>query len=199
MGTEFTDLELINKIKEESSSEAFNMLKERHSGLFVNIVKKYTPSLLQISGVCFQDVLESKTDIIYNAILDYDQGKGAQFNTWFGNKVDFYCKNILNNNKIKKFSPTNPEAMEKFMDSIAFYIPEDSYSEEAKLIFDLLKEHSDPRLFKIFYMRFYLSKPDNSFNNIAREMGLSQQGVINLYRKAKSYLNKHDSLKKWIK
>lgn len=197
--TSISDKQLITQIKAEASSEAFEILRERHSGLFMQIVKRYTPRFLQISGVCCQDVIESKNDLLYNAILSYEENKGAQFNTWFGNKVDFYCRNTLNANKKKKFETANPEDMESFIDNVAMYIPENNYSEEAKLVFEILNRHSDARLSKIFYMRFYLPKPQNSFNNIAKEIGMSVQGTINLYRKAKKFLSEHDSLKKWIK
>jgi hypothetical protein len=196
---EYTDEQLIHKVKLESSSEAFEVLKERHSGLFMQIVGKYTPHFMQMSGVCYQDVLEDKISLLYNAIMSYDKDKGAQFNTWFGNKVTFYCRNTINANKVQRFETANPEDMIEFIDSIASYKPDNSYSEEAKMIFSILDGHSDPRLSRIFYMRFYLPKPQNSFNNIAKEMGLSVQGTINLYRKAKKFLSQNSALKQLIK
>lgn len=194
-----SDKELIEKIKKESSSDAFEILRERHGGLFVKIVKRYTPGFLRISGVCYQDVIESRTKILYDSVLSYDSDKEVQFNTWFGNQVDFFCKNTLNKNKNNKFVTANPEEMETFMDNILFYIPELGYEEEAKQIFEVLNRHSDSRLAKVFYMKFYLPKPDNSFNNIGKEMQLSRQGVINLYRKALSYLEENKTLLKKIK
>jgi len=199
MAQELTDEILIEKIRKDCDSDAFMELENRHNGLFATIVKKYAPNLLQVSGVCFQDVMERKSDLLYQAVLDYDKEK-SQFNTWFGNKVDFYCKNVLNiTNKLRKFEPMKSESLESFLDTVVYYEPDPSYTEEINLVFDVLNKHSDKRLAKIFYMKFFLPKPQNSFNNIAKSLGLSVQGCINLYNKGKRYLQKHHTLNQWIK
>lgn len=188
-----SDEQLVNLIKLENDSAALEELVNRHSGLYTAIVKKYIPSI-NCSGISMNDIIENKTRIVYEAATSYEPLKG-KFNTWLGNHTKFFCLNSMTENG-KRVICDSAEDIDSLIDKIYFVIPENTYEEEAKLIFDVLNKHPDPRLSKIFYMRFYLSKPQNTFKYIAKKMNLSQQGVINLYRKATNYLKNHESLKK---
>jgi DNA-directed RNA polymerase sigma subunit (sigma70/sigma32) len=194
-----TDEQLIDRIKQEQDSEAFEKLQQRHGGLFTQIVKRYSAPLQNISGVCFQDVIESKTDILFDAVRSYDNERGTQFNTWFGDCIGYHCKSILNNYKLKKYEPYNPQEMKTFVDEHLAYIAPENYSEEMKLIFETLNRHPDKRLAQIFYYKYFLPKPDNSFQAIGKRINLSRQGVINLYRKALRYLRGNKNLIDWIR
>lgn len=189
-----SDEQLAQLVKDEQNSEALEELVNRHSGLYTAIVKKYIPLLCNNSGISMGDVIDNKKMVMYEAALSYQASKG-KFNTWLGNHTKFFCLNTLNSSG-KRIVCDSSQDIDNLIDKIYFVNTEKTYEEEAKLIFEALSNHSDPRLSQIYYMRFYLSKPYNTFKYIAKKMNLSQQGVINLYRKATNYLKNNEKLKK---
>jgi len=69
-----TDVELVEKIQEESCNNSLKELINRHSALCVDICKKYTPAMYA-SGVPYSDIYEDKAYIVYKSALSFKPEK----------------------------------------------------------------------------------------------------------------------------
>ena len=87
-----TDPELTDLIKEKDNEDALNLLIERHSGIYVDIVKKYGSQSLPNTDI--YDIISDKDYVIYKAALDYDENK-AKFSTHVGNKAKYLCFSLF--------------------------------------------------------------------------------------------------------
>ena len=93
----YSDEELIYKIKKENSSESVEELINRHSALCIDVSKKYHGSLAA-SGVPIDDLYKEKNYIIYKSAMSFNPSKKVKFTTWLGNQMRFHCLNTLNKN-----------------------------------------------------------------------------------------------------
>ena len=177
-----TDLDLIYNIKnDKDTNESLVELIQRHSGIYVNIVNSYVPD--NSPFVKKADILDEKDYHIYQAALKYEDHHGTKFSTYLGNETKWLCLNTFNRAK-RRPQLTSEE-----------YIQEEAFFEEAdvgekrellKKIFELAAKHPDPRVKKIFKMR-YIEATTNKltpWQKISSHLGLSIQGCINIHNKA---------------
>lgn len=193
MDEKYTDQQLIEKIKNEQDSEAFKELSERHGGLFTQIITRNYHKLSNISGVFFQDILEEKTRLLYDSVFDYDE-KRAQFNTHFGNKIKFFCKELVSEPRLQLASFETPEKLNEAIDKNHQCMPEISLDDEGKRILTILSNQDDKLLSKIVYMRYFLPEGSNSVRAIAKTLKMSHQGVYNKLKRAGKILKGYKSL-----
>lgn len=190
-----TDLDLIYNIqKDKDTNECLIELIQRHSGIYVNIVNSYVPE--NSPFVKKADILQEKDYHIYQAALKYEDNHGTKFSTYLGNETKWLCLNTFNRAK-RRPQLTSEE-----------YIQEDAFFQEADLgedaellrkVFELAEQHPDPRVKKIFKMRYIdaLTNKLTPWQKISAKLGLSIQGCINIHNKAiiviKSQLNQENA------
>jgi RNA polymerase sigma factor (sigma-70 family) len=177
------ELEIIKKAK-SGNEEAINHLIDSHSGICVNVYKKYlspgiAPQYVQ------DDIVNSKNYIIYNSIKSYDPSHGSKFSTWLANQVRFYCLNCINKNKKHKFSEV--ENIENLSENEEpKWNPYDESLKKDRI--DQLKElvdSIDDKKIKTLIQKKYFSEKNKvvSFTEIAKEMGVTVQTAINWHNK----------------
>ena len=144
------DQELIDNIKNhEDVTNSLGELVNRHSGIYFDIVSRYVPAT---SIYCDrQDLFDDKDFNIYNAALKYNPNKGAKFSTFLGNETKFVCLNAYNKAKKKPLITKAPEDLDFIEKADESTIIDTVLLQE---INTLIKNNADPRVAKIFDMRY---------------------------------------------
>jgi len=186
-----SDLSLINKIKKSGDDGCLVELINRHSGIYVYIVDKYTKN--RNYSINRDLILDDKDYTIYKSALDYNPDKNSKFSTFLANQTKWKCLNAINALKNKRFT-----SIDKVYSRVS---EEDNSCEmlskmEAFDVFnDMLEKESDPRVKKIIDIRY------NTTNNklipwkkASEELNLSIQGCINIHNRfIKKVKNKFDN------
>ena len=107
---DITDSDLTKMIRDENDETALTELISRHSGIYVDMLKKFGFKCL--SQIQIQDIMSDKDYVIYRAALEYDPSK-AKFSTHLANKAKYMCLTQKTKNKNNRFS-TN-------FDEVQFY------------------------------------------------------------------------------
>lgn len=175
-----SDLSLINKIKKSGDDGCLVELINRHSGIYVYIVDKYTKN--RNYSINRDLILDDKDYTIYKSALDYNPDKNSKFSTFLANQTKWKCLNAINALKNKRFT-----SIDKVYSKVS---DEDDSSEmlskmEAFDLFnDMLEKENDPRVKKIIDIRY------NTTNNklipwkkASEELNLSIQGCINIHNR----------------
>jgi DNA-directed RNA polymerase specialized sigma subunit len=193
---EVNDITLIEKVKRNADSEALMELVDRHSGIYLSMVTKYTaPMSSQISR---DDLIESKDSYIYDAVMNYNPDKGAKFSTYLGNSTKWHCLNRFKKNKKRSFftiDEINDVNSKCLAEHDSNYFPElVSPSGEKNLtnreVLDIVlqevEDHPDSRIKTIFDMRYRFKDRSScltAWKDIANELELSIQGTIDIHNK----------------
>ena len=185
-----SDVELVDQIQngQENLEAALKQLIHRHSGIYVKMVNSYLPNNSEITTPqSKKEVLQDKDYRIYLAALKYDPNKGAKFSTHLGNETKWMCLNLFNKTK-------NRGKLEKqYKETVRLeHNSEDSLNEEIEHedlleeIYKLAEVHSDPRVRKIFKLRYQIGEGNKvmAWDRIAEKINLSIQGCINVHNKA---------------
>jgi hypothetical protein len=175
-----SDLSLINKIKEENNGDCLEELINRHSGIYIYIVDKYTKNKSYVTNRDF--ILDDKDYMIYQSALSYKPEKNSKFSTFLANQTKWKCLNAINSSKNK---PTTD------IDRVYGKISEqdDSYEIVCKMeafdCFDnLLKKEKDGRVKKIIDIRYNTTNTRLvPWRVVSKELNLSIQGCINIHNK----------------
>jgi len=179
-----SDLSLINKIKQDNDGDCLAELIDRHSGIYVYIVDKYTKH--NNCSVNRDFILDEKDYTIYQSALSYNPDRNIKFSTFLANQTKWKCLNAINSIKNKKTT-----SLEKIYSKASD--EDDSCETLCKMeAFDIfnkaLEEETDPRVKKIIDIRY------NTTNNklipwriASQELNLSIQGCINIHNK---FINK---------
>jgi len=177
---EVSDIELIDKIKQEGDNNSLIELSRRHTPLCSDIYKKYS-LYISASGNYLPDVIGEKDSVIYKAALSFNPTKGAKFSTWLGNNIRFQCLDAINV-KHKSIS-VESETLNYIFDSIEAE-KEQSQEENIDYVFSLLRQIKDKRILRIFEIR-YLENQSKiiSWAEISKIIGVSTQTAINLHKR----------------
>ena len=173
------DLLLISNVKKSNDEGSLKELINRHSGIYVEMVNKYLPDSME--GINKEDVLEDKNFCIYDAAIKFDETKNAKFSTYIGNLARWKCLNIYNKN-IKFPQSSISEIYDKSV-SCDSELKNIEDQEELKNIFKMIEESKDERVKKIFKMRYKSGTRLTPWKKIAKKLGLSIQGCINIHNK----------------
>lgn len=188
MNTEYTDLELINNLKNNKHEEnSLNILVSRHSGIYLDMINSYSNP--DNPYVDYYELINDKEYKIYNAALKFDESKGAKFSTYLGNETKWMCLNTYNKNKRRPvFNSEYIENMKKADDSEIEY---DTFSESIRndlfsKVLSVIEKHPDKRVEKIFKMRYIIGRRNKvmPWKQIGDNMNLSIQGCINIHNSA---------------
>ena len=183
-----TDLELINNIKNNQDSDSLQNLHVKHSGICMQMIKKYEP-VLKNSGVNVDDIYQDKIFVVYKSALNFNPDKNVKFSTWLGNQMRYHCLNILNKNNysISMDNENIKNILEKNQNIINYDLKN---KESSDLIFDILEQIKDQRVIKIFKLRYFTDKNKKlSWHKIAEKVDLSTQTVINIHNRYLKFLN----------
>lgn len=181
------DSELINELLEKNSSEALEELSLRHSGVFIEVINRYKECITSAQAM---DLRDSKDFYIYEAARKYDETL-SKFPTYLGQTAKYLCLNQMNKNR--KMSSVSFDDVE-FAEADKAQTPDDFLSnhEILKNVLDVLNDHPDERVKLIFKERYFNSdkKSVKSWGNVAKIVGLSVQGCINLHNSVIKELQK---------
>lgn len=173
---EYTDPEIINKIKSDQDSDAVKALADRHSGLIFGIAGKY--GINQTSGTPYHDLDDQKLSIVWDAAQTYDPSKNTQFDTWLGNNVRYYCLK-----KITKAVRNNEVSIEENpIDNIPISYDDNSVGENTDYILDIAAQMKDSRVINIMKDRYCSGgRKVMNYADLGKKYNLSPQGVKNIH------------------
>ena len=177
------DFQLVENIKKNKKTEdSLHELIGRHTGIYLDIVNKYTQNGNLTNKL---DLIDEKDYNIYQAALKYKSDRGTKFPTFLGNETKWICLNKYNKKKKEpqisiddireidilstKNEKINKEDFEVFYEAIKFS-----------------KEHEDKRVEKIFEMRYITGEKNKvmPWKKISEELDMSIQGCINIHNSA---------------
>ena len=185
-----TDLEIIQEIKgDKNVDKNLSTIIERHSGIYLDMVNAYSSE--DSPFIDRRELIEDKDLKIYEAIIKYDQNKGAKFSTYLGNETKWMCLNAYNKNRRKPLITV--DYIENLSDSQD--LKEETISETVerdlfKKVLNIISDHPDKRVEKIIEMR-YINGSKNKvmpWKNIGKVMNLSIQGCINIHNSAVTHV-----------
>ena len=168
--------------KNKKTEDSLQELIGRHTGIYLDIVNKYTQNGNLTNKL---DLIDEKDYNIYQAALKYKSDRGTKFPTFLGNETKWICLNKYNKKKKEpqisiddireidilstKNEKINKEDFEVFSEAIKFS-----------------KEHKDKRVEKIFEMRYITGEKNKvmPWKKISEELNMSIQGCINIHNSA---------------
>ena len=179
------DLFLVEQIKESNNEEALGELVNRHSGIFYSMINKLSSGVLTPTEV--SDIKNDKELEFHKIALDYDPECQCKFSTYLATRTKYLCLSQRGKNKKAPFFVDFEKVLEKKEDSSLFF--EDLEEEEEKVYeLSLIKEALDktPKQTRQIFQERYFSGGSKlkSWQKIAKSVGLSTQGVINIHNRA---------------
>lgn len=175
----YSDNQLIDNIQNhEDVTSSLEELVNRHSGIYFDIVTRYVP--LESTYCDRQELFDDKDFNIYSAALKYDPEKGAKFSTFLGNETKYVCLNAYNKAKKKPTLVKAPEELDFIEKEEENDIIDTMLLKE---IYNMVKKNADPRVVKIFQMRYQEGVGNKvlPWKDVAPHVGLSIQGCINVH------------------
>lgn len=176
------DTLLVNKVKNFNDEEALQQLIVRHSGIYIDMIKRYGGKSL--NKIQINDMLDDKNYQIYKAALEYDNNK-SKFSTYLAIKTKYLCLTHKTNNK-KNSNIVNFDEVEFNQEDKGYDPSEESSRNEffAKIV-NLINNHQDFRVKTIFKERYFSNTNGKlkAWKDIAQKVDLSIQGCINIHNK----------------
>ncbi len=174
------DLFLIEKVKKESDLESLNILIERHSGIYLDMVNSVIPNNCDFLDK--NDIIEDKNISIYKAIMNFDQTKNTKFSTYLGNETRWKCLNLFNRGTkykyldINDFNDDKNLSDDEMLDGICS-------KEVLDKVYTLADNHKDERVKKIINLRYRVGEGNKTmpWKNISEKINVSIQGCINIH------------------
>tara|TARA_R110002020_G_scaffold142040_2_gene313933 strand:- start:14890 stop:15486 length:597 start_codon:yes stop_codon:yes gene_type:complete len=183
LNIELADSDLTQLVKEKNDEEALEELISRHSGIYVDMLKKFGVKCLTQNQV--QDIMADKDYVIYKAALEYDPSR-AKFSTHLANKAKWLCLTQKTKNKNNKISSNFEDIQYYHKDQGSSPAESCDTNDSFSRILNLIKKHKDKRLQTIFHERYFCGKRGKlkPWKEVAQKMNLSAQGCINIHDKA---------------
>ena len=177
------DLQLVDNIKKDTKTEdCLQELIGRHTGIYLDIVNKYT---LNGNTTNRLDLIDEKDYNIYQAALKYEGDRGTKFPTFLGNETKWICLNKFNKRK------KDPQlSIDDVRESDILHPKKEKIKKEDLEVFSeaikLSKDHKDKRVEKIFEMRYITGEKNKvmPWKKISEELNMSIQGCINIHNSA---------------
>lgn len=187
-----TDEYLIAEIKQKKDNDSLIELISRHSGIYVEMIKRYGQRSLSENQI--NDLMNDKDFNIYSAALEYDESK-SKFSTYLANMVRYNClsNKTLNkkNSKFINFDDFVETEQEQDLDANN-PCQISSNKEFLKKVCFLIEQHEDFRVREIFRQRYFDgdTKKLKPWKYIAQELNLSIQGCIVIHNRTIKELQK---------
>lgn len=175
-----SDFSLIEKVKKEGDLNSLNLLIERHSGIYLDMINSVIPNNCDFLDK--NDLIDDKNISIYKAIMNFDENKNTKFSTYLGNETRWKCLNLFNRGTKYKYYDIeefkdSPNLIEKnFVDQI-------SSKEILDKIFELADTHKDSRIKEIINLRYKIGDGNKTmpWKNVSQKVNISIQGCINIH------------------
>jgi hypothetical protein len=170
-----TDRELIQQIKSNPTDAAIIELVNRHTGIYVNIIDRY--SHINPSVISKQDLIDQRMTNIYTYALDYRLDSPMQFGTYVGQRIKFECKNLL------REAPTEQQLERQIVDTEMnsddndHEIQDDETIELATQLLELAHKNEDYKFAQIIKYRFFSGTGVLPWREIGKKMDMSHEGV----------------------
>lgn len=177
------ELTLINLAK-DGDSKSIKELIDKHSGIYVSTCKKYT-NAANSSGILKDHIESSKDYVIYSSAKTFDPTMGSKFSTWISNQARYFCLNAINKNK--NFIQSDEETIGLLIDSKAHEKAKEEKTQEKKQEYvnqlrSILNNLSNKKI-KECIEKKYFSEKNKTYTEIAKEMNVTVQTVINWHNK----------------
>jgi DNA-directed RNA polymerase specialized sigma subunit len=175
-----SDLSLIEKVKKNADHNSLNVLIERHSGIYLDMVNSVIPN--NCDFIDKNDIIDDKNISIYKAIMNYDENKKTKFSTYLGNETRWKCLNIFNRGTKYKYYDIN-DFKEDLNFSQENVVQEISSKEILDKIFLLADNNKDHRIKEIINLRYKVGDGNKTmpWKNISEKVNISIQGCINIH------------------
>lgn len=174
------DSPLIKKVQEENDEEALKKLISLHSGIYIEMVSKYTS---RTANTYDKDDLFSEKDLtIYQCAKKFDPSKNTKFSTYLANEARWKC---LNANK--KEAKMQTESIEDSFESHVYskdFLLDIEEEEIIREVYLCAEKHPDKRVKKILDLRYKLGNNRcATWKTVSEQVGLSIQGCIDIHDK----------------
>jgi|TARA_R110002020_G_scaffold89952_2_gene219450 DNA-directed RNA polymerase specialized sigma subunit len=182
-----TDTDLTLLVQEKNDEVALGELISRHSGIYVDMLKKFGYNSLSFNQI--SDIMQDKDYVIYKAALEYKPEK-AKFSTHLANKTKYMCLTQKTKNKknsrLVSFEEREEERNISHKDKSKTPDENCIFNDSFKRILNLIFKHRDSRLQTIFKERYFEGKGCKlkPWKLVAEKVNLSAQGCINIHDKA---------------
>mgnify|MGYP003660461136 CR=1 FL=1 len=189
---ELCDNSLVKRIKSYGCNESFKEIANRHEKLFYRICQNYM-YILQSKGIKREDVISEVSFVMFRAIKSYKVNKKTKFSTWLGNCTKYFCLNLMNLKN--RFIEADEESIDFHINSQSkeVFLRQKQGVENKEYIFEILNKLRDPRIPKVFELRYYDKDASNkkaTWSVIAKKINTSTQTAINLHQRGIDILNK---------
>ncbi len=189
---ELCDNSLVKRVKVDGCNDSFKEILNRHQKLFYRICQNYM-SILESKGHKRDDVLSDLSFVVFKAVKTYKQNRKTKFSTWLGNCSKYFCLSLINLKD--RFIDADEETITFYINnqSKENYDREESRTEDKEYIFQILKKLKDPRIPKVFELRYFDQDKKNkkaTWSVIAKKINTSTQTAINLHQRGIDILNK---------
>lgn len=188
-----TDEYLVKRIKEEKDNESLKELISRHSGIYVDMIRKFGGKAL--TDTQLDDMRSEKDFNIYMAAITHDASQ-SKFSTYLANRTKYKCLTNKTTNK-KNSHIVNFDDVEYDCESGEDDPCEYSQANESRAflhnILSDIEKHPDPRVPIVFKERYFSTSNHKlkPWHKIAPMVELSVQGCINLHERTVKELNKN--------
>lgn len=175
-----SDLSLIEKVKNNSDADSLQLLIERHSGIYLNMINSVIPNSCDFLDK--DDLIEDKDFSIYKAIMNFDENKNTKFSTYLGNETRWKCLNLFNRGTKYKYLDINDFNDDENLSNDTV-VQEISSKEMLDKVFDLADTHEDQRVKKIINLRYKVGNKNKTmpWKDISEKVNVSIQGCINIH------------------
>jgi RNA polymerase sigma factor (sigma-70 family) len=184
-----TDTDLAFMIQESHDTRALCELISRHSGIYVDMIRKFGGKSLTQTQM--YDLMGEKDYNIYNAALEYNPEK-SKFSTFLALRTKYLCLTNKTKNK-KNTNIVNFNDQEFYLEDLSDSPHEESSKRELfQKLSKLIDSHPDERVRQIFEERYFSGKNGKlrSWKQISKNVNLSIQGCINVHNRTLPELNK---------
>jgi RNA polymerase sigma factor (sigma-70 family) len=171
--SEVNDLQLINQIKSNNDSTALCELANRHTGIYIYTIEKYS----YVPKIEKEDLLDHKLLNFYNYAKDYDPSKNMKFSSYVTMRLSFECKNLMTEAKKMRMEEISPNIA--FDDRLQI---KEYCQHYFNVIFQKVEEFSDTRFVEIFKLRHGEDK-EQTWKVIGSKMNLTTETVRKIYLK----------------
>ena len=190
--SEICDNSLVKRVKKYGCNDSFKEITKRHEKLFNRICQNYM-SILESKGIKREDVISEVSFVIFKAVKSYKLNKKTKFSTWLGNCTKYFCLNLMNSKN--KLIQTDEETLNFHIDCQAIddFSAKEQGSENKEYIFEILNKLKDPRIPRVFKLRYFDKDKKNkkpTWSVIAKKINTSTQTAINLHQRGIEILNK---------
>lgn len=175
------DKELISRIKADNDEESLKELVRKHEALCYKVANHYFEVASNL-GIYFNDLLDNKYLLVFNAAKKWDENRGVKFSTLLQNEARFYCLKKISKQK----STVNIEDYD--WDNIIDET-EDHSKLEIESISIIFNQLTDSKAKKILRLKFFSGK-NASIRSISRQIGMSPQATLMIYNRILAFLRK---------